>query len=280
MRAPAVADMFYPGDKEELNDLIRSCFMSKFGPGAMPGKKDKSIKAVIVPHAGFSYSGPCAAFAYKSIAESKDPDLFILLGPSHSGFISCVSLEDWKTPLGIVKNDKEFGKVFIKNSGLPQDEDAHANEHSIEVQLPFLQFVVDNPKICPIMITNNSDPKKIADAVNKTLEQTKKKAIIICSSDFTHLGSNYGYAPFKDDIKKKMYALDKEVIGFIKELDCNGLLNYIDKTGATICGKFPINVLLHVFKKADINVLKYYTSADITDSGYDMAVGYAALEFK
>lgn len=280
MRLPVVAGSFYPDDKEKLIDLIRSCFLSKFGPGKMPGKKEKGVSAVIVPHAGYFYSGPCAAFAYKAIAESVNPDLFVLLGPSHSSFISCVSLQDWMTPLGVVKADKDFGRKFIANSGLPQDGDAHKNEHSIEVQLPFLQFSVDNPLILPVMIAEGCDYSKVADALRKTIAETGKRVIVICSSDFTHLGSNYGFAPFSKRIKENMYALDAGAIDKIHAVNPEGFLDYIDKTKATICGRWPVAVLLRFLKKADVRLLKYYTSADITESDYDTAVGYASIEFR
>ena len=280
MRLPVVAGSFYPEDKEKLIDLIRSCFLSKFGPGHMPGKKEKGVSAVIVPHAGYFYSGPCAAFAYKAISESINPDLFVLLGPSHSGFMSCVSLQDWVTPMGVVKADRDFGRKFIANSGLLQDSDAHKNEHSIEVQLPFLQFIVDNPLILPVMIAENCDYKKVADALKKTVAETGKKIIIICSSDFTHLGSNYGFVPFHKRVKENMHALDAGAIDKIRAVSPEGFLDYIDKTKATICGRWPIAVLLHYLKKSDVRLLKYYTSADITESEYDTAVGYASIEFR
>lgn len=280
MRLPVVAGSFYPDDKEKLIDAIRSCFLSKFGPGHMPGKKEKGVSAVIVPHAGYFYSGPCASFAYKAVAESFNPDLFVILGPSHSGFMSCVSLQDWVTPIGVVKADKDFGRKFIANSGLLQDSEAHKNEHSIEVQLPFLQFIADNPVILPVMIAENCDYRRVADALKKTIAETGKKVIIICSSDFTHLGNSYGFVPFTKRVKENMYALDAGAIDKIRAVGPESFLDYIDKTKATVCGKNPIAVLLYFLKKADVRLLKYYTSADITESEYDTAVGYAAIEFK
>ena len=276
MRNPAVSSAFYPADPDSLKNTIKKCFLSAFGPGKLPEKGNKEIKGIIVPHAGYVYSGPCAAYCYKEIAESVPPDLFIILGLSHSGFSSCLSLEDWKTPLGTVKVDKEFGKLLVKN-GIPQDEQAHAAEHSIEVQIPFLQFILKDFKFIPIIVSGNY--KSVADAILKTLKQAKKKAIIITSSDFTHYGENYGYAPFTDDIKNNMYKLDKGAIEQIKKLDAQGFLDYIDKTGATICGRYPIACLLECIKPSKAELLKYYTSADISKSDYSMAVGYAALKF-
>ncbi|MBD3303572.1 AmmeMemoRadiSam system protein B, partial [Candidatus Woesearchaeota archaeon] len=204
MRNPVVSGVFYPADKESLKKQIKACFLSGFGPGKLPEKGSKELEGVIVPHAGYAFSGSCAAFAYKVVAESAGPDLFILLGPSHAGFGSCLSLEDWKTPLGIAEVDKDFAGLLVEN-GIPQDEQAHANEHSIEVQLPFLQFVFEDFKFVPVIVSE--DYKQAAGAILKSLKQSDKKAVFIASSDFTHYGREYGYVPFADNVKDNMYRL-------------------------------------------------------------------------
>jgi len=115
VRKPIVANQFYEGSFDALDKQISECFSSKFGPASLPNKKrDKNIFGIISPHAGYTFSGPCQAWAYKELAESTFPDLFILLGLSHSGFPSCVSLEDWETAFGIVKSDKEFIKKLMQ----------------------------------------------------------------------------------------------------------------------------------------------------------------------
>jgi hypothetical protein len=277
MRNPVVSGIFYPSDSEDLKQSIKDCFLSGFGPGKPPGKVINSVKGVIVPHAGFAYSGPCAAYAYKAVAEAVKPDLFILLGPSHSGFSSCLSLEDWKTPLGTAKVDKDFAGLLAKN-GLLQDEQAHANEHSLEVQIPFLQFILKDFKFVPIIVSE--DYLQVADVILKALEQSKKKVVFIASSDFTHYGRNYGYVPFSDAIKENMYLLDKKAIDQILKLNAKSFLDYIEKTRATICGKYPIACLLECVKPAKAELLKYYTSADISKSDYSVAVGYASVLFR
>ena len=282
VRKPIVADQFYEGSYDALDKQINECFLSKFGPGSLPDKKrEKNIFGIISPHAGYVFSGPCQAWAYKELAESKFPDLFILLGLSHSGFPSCVSLEDWETPFGVVKTDKEFVRKLMHNSALKQNEPAHNNEHSIEVQLPFLQFAsrdcTDKIRIAPVIVSE--DYKKIAGAIVKTIKETSKKVQVIASSDFTHYGMNYGYFPFSRNIKENMYKLDKEAIEHINKLDAYRFLSYIGKTGATICGKIPIAALIEIsslmgLKKAKL--LHYYTSGDIVND-YSSAVGYGAI---
>ncbi len=283
-RKPIVAGMFYESGFDELDKQINGCFESKFGPGALPVKKrEKSIFGIIAPHAGYQFSGPGAAWAYKEIAESKFADVYVILGLSHSGYRSCVSLEDWETPFGMVTVDKEFNRVLMANSGLKQNESANSQEHSIEVQLPFLQFAnrdnLNRLKIAPVIVSGDVDYAEIAKAIAKTIEQTRSKAIIIASSDFTHFGLNYGYFPFSDNIKEGMYALDKKAIDCIKKLDSKKFLYYIEKTGATICGKIPIATLIETTKllgAKSASLLHYYTSGDVIND-YNSAVGYAAI---
>ena len=284
-RQPIVDGQFYESNPDKLNNQIESCFKNSFGPGSLPSKtRNKKIIGVICPHAGYSFSGPCQAFSYKEIGESKIPELYILFGLSHSGFNSCISTEDWQTPLGIVKTDKDFGQKLSDISGLPIDEVAHQNEHSIEVQLPFLQFVnkTNNFKILPIIIGYDTNIEEVAQNIKKILDQTKKTYILIASSDFTHYGINYGFMPFSDNIKENMYKLDKEAIEHIKKLNSDKFLDYIEKTQATICGKYPIAALIETSrllgaKKAEL--LKYYTSGDIVKD-YRNAVGYASIVVK
>jgi len=284
MRKPIVSGMFYPDNFDDLSNQINDSFHSKFGPGSLPLKKrTKEIMGIIAPHAGYQFSGPGAAWAYKEIAESKLADIYILLGLSHSGFSSCISLEDWETPFGIVKVDQEFQKVLMANSTLKQNEEAHAQEHSIEVQLPFLQFTnkeyLKQLKIAPVIVSEDKDYKEIAKAISKTIEQTRKKAIIIASSDFTHYGINYGFFPLSDNIKENMYKLDNEAIEHIQKLDAQAFLDYIGNTGATICGKIPIAAAIASCKllgAKKAKLLHYYTSGDITRD-YSSAVGYGAI---
>jgi len=280
MRQPIVDGQFYESDSDELNNQIESCFKNSLGPKELPSKnRENKIIGVISPHAGYAYSGPCQAFSFKEIGEAKVPDLYIIFGISHSGFNSCISIQDWKTPLGIVKVDKEFGE---KLSSLPIDEVAHQNEHSIEVQLPFLQFVNknENLKILPVLIGPDADIKKIAQDIADLLKQTKKTCILIASSDFTHYGANYGFTPFSENIKEELYKLDKKAIDFIIKLDSDDFLDYAEKT--TICGKYAIFALIETAKLLGVKkaeLLKYYTSGDIVQD-YKNSVGYVSIVFK
>ncbi len=287
VRKPIVAGQFYEEDFDGLNKQIIECFESEKGPGALPINKRKGfVLGAVVPHAGYLFSGPCAAWSYKEIAESEFPDLFIIIGPNHSGMgRTSTILDDWETPFGIIKTDEEFGKKLINNSCIIEDATAHLHEHSIEVQLPFLQFVskdhLKDLRFVPITVGFDSNIKELASGIKKTIEESGKKVCVIASSDFTHYGFNYGYVPFSTNIKENMQKLDSDAIEFIKKLDSEGFLNYVKIKEATICGAVPIAILIELMKgKAEkVNLMHYYTSADIMGD-YNNAVGYASIVFR
>jgi hypothetical protein len=277
IRYPAVSGQFYSDDFSELTRQIERCFIK--GPGTLPGRrKNLQLRGVIAPHAGYDFSGPTASWAYREIAESSFPDVFIVLGTSHSGYKTCVSLSDWKTPLGIVKNDSEF----TKSLKIIDDEKAHLHEHSIEVQLPFLQFACkdkpENIRICPIMV---NDPNGVAEKIILSAKKQSKSVLIIASSDFTHYGQNYSYLPFVSNIKENLHKLDQSAIRKIMKLDIEGFKAHIEKTQATICGRSPITVLMEYMLKQGVKnsrLLNYTTSGDVLND-FSNAVGYAAISF-
>ena len=284
VRESIVAGTFYSGKFDHLEEQIVSCFNHKFGPGDLPLKKrTKKLKAIIVPHAGYAYSGPCAAWAYKEVAEAEFPDLFIIIGPSHSGYSSAISIEDWKTPFGLIKTDKEFALKLKENSDLKVNEKVHENEHSVEVQLPFLQFVnkdnMSKLRILPIVLTNDIDYKKLAKDFKKIIKEMKRKVIFIISSDFTHYGHNYAYVPFTLDVKERLKDMDEKAFEYITRLDSGGFADFINKTGATICGYLPILLLLEILEGTKGQVLLYYTSGALIGD-YKNSVSYASIIFR
>lgn len=277
IRYPIVSGQFYSDNFAALSKEIEQCFNK--GPGSMPGKrKNRQVHGIIAPHAGYSYSGSTAAWSYKEIAESEFPDVFVILGLSHSGHRTCVSLYDWETPFGIVQNDIEFSKALK----ITDDEKAHAGEHSIEVQLPFLQFAnrdrLKEIRICPIIVTN---PAGVAEKIRKTAQSQEKKIIVVASSDFTHYGPNYGFLPFVSNVKENLHNLDQVAVRKILRLDIEGFIDYIAKTGATICGQNPIIALMEYMRLVGMKnskLLHYTTSGDILKD-FTNAVGYASMSF-
>jgi AmmeMemoRadiSam system protein B len=284
MRESAFSGMFYEKDPVLLEKQIKTAFAGKMGPGALPiEKRAGKIAGVISPHAGYSYSGMCAAWAYKAIAEAEMPDVFIILGTGHTGFGSGISLEDWKTPFGIVKNDRELAKSIIEKGELLRNEDAHLEEHSIEVQLPFLQFASrkeqEKLRIVPVVVSEDINYREAALQIKNSILESGKSACIIASSDFTHYGPNYGFLPFFDNAKENIKKIDFAAIDRIIRADADGFIGYVERTGATICGALSIAVMMLSagFKKAEM--LQYYTSGELTGD-YKNSVSYASMTFR
>ena len=271
MRKPIVAGSFYPDDKKELEKAVTR-YLSK---------KKENIQAVIAPHAGYIYSGKLAGDVIGRIIDKKD---FIILGVNHSGLGSKVSfsLSDFETPLSIVKNNKALTEKImqkLKKQKLDANisEEAHNHEHSIEVQLPFLQKSQKKFEIIPILFQGLSyeDCKKIAEVLAEFVDNN---VCVLVSSDFTHFGRSYGFIPFANNVKDNLYKLDNEVIFEIIKLDSKGVFDKAIKT--TICGLYGITIITEIakIKKMKPKLLDYYTSGDITKD-YTNAVGYAGIIF-
>jgi len=296
MRKAIVAGRFYLSEASALNGQIESCFLGKYGPGNLPRAFPVHEKkyAIVVPHAGYSYSGQCAAWAYKALVEVKKSDLpetLVIIGPNHSGYgkaVFSLSLENFETPLGLAENDEKFGKQLIEESSplVQEDELAHKHEHSLEIQIPFLQFAYKmmkkDFKIVPIVVStiDYSQCAEIAKVIAKIAKEQKKKICVIASSDMTHYGISYGFVPFTRDVKQNLYALDKEMINKMTKMDSKQFHELAIKS--TVCGLAPIVIAIESSKllgAKKAQLLKYYTSGDILND-YNNAVGYASVVFE
>jgi hypothetical protein len=272
MRYPAVAGAFYASGEEQLRKEVEKCFSKGAGLPKLGNKK--SLLATVSPHAGYVYSGWVASYAYKEIAENySQPLTFIILGPNHTGRGSGVALsqEDWETPLGVVENDTELGKLIQKNSRIVDfDEVAHEAEHSIEVQLPFLQFLYKDFKIVPICIGlgDYETANDTARSILKASQETKRDMLVIASSDFTH---------FEDAQSAK--EKDELAIEAIKKLDARLFLNEVEMNNISICGYAPIMVAM-IYSQLkggkEAKVLKYANSGDVTKD-YHEVVAYCSI---
>ena len=276
IRKPAVAGSFYAGDSKSLNRQIENCFSHKIGPGEIPlvnPKKENNIIGLISPHAGYMYSGPVAANGFYKIALDGKPNTIIILGPNHRGFgenISIMVEGSWGTPLGELEIDTEIAENILKNSKtIKMDKKAHQFEHSIEVQLPFIQYIFGkNIKFIPICMTRQDINTDIEIAQSICSSVVDKNILIIASSDFTH------YEP-----QKYAETVDKQAINAILEFNPKKLYDMIYRQNLTMCGPGPITVMLIVCetlgaKKAEL--LKYATSGDVSGM-YDQVVGYASI---
>jgi len=290
-RPPYVAGAFYPRNLVELIKTIKKCFLDKnFGPGDLPSSEKREIEIIggISPHAGYVYSGPCAAHLYKILGEAKlDNPTIVILGTNHSGMGYPVSMHVnrfWKTPMGIVETDREFGKLLLDTELVVEDATAHNWEHSIEVQLPFLQFVFQEEfKIVPIVVSHIplETMKEIGKKIYELSKDYDRKVIVIASSDFTHHGYQYGYVLFKSNQRENVTKLDRSYIDDIVSLNIDSFLNKIKKFNGTVCGYNSIGILIEYARQYNSRgkLLKYYNSADITGDE-SLIVGYASISFE
>lgn len=276
LRRPAVAGSFYDDDSKSLNIQIEKCFLHKIGPGKIPSTVlagERKIVGLISPHAGYMYSGPVAAHGFYKIALDGKPDTIIILGPNHRGFGADISIMingKWETPLGELEIDKDIAENILNNSKIIKvDNKAHQSEHSIEVQLPFIQYIFGtNVKIIPICMTRQDINTDIEIARSICSSVVNKNILIIASSDFTH------YEP-----QEYAQNVDKQAINAILEFDPKKLYDIIYRQNLTMCGPGPITTMLITCKSLGakkVELIKYATSGDITGV-YNQVVGYASL---
>ena len=263
--------MFYAGTARELEEQIEWCYKHALGPGAIPrvnSKGPREIVAIIAPHAGYYYSGPVAAHAYKELAEDGIFDTAVILGPNHTGYGYPVSLwvgAGWNTPLGDVEINKKLAQKLL-GEVIKADETAHIHEHSIEVQLPWLQHLYKKVKIVPI--TMLAQDIGTARTVGKAIAQAGDNLIIIASSDFTH------YEPHSVAMEK-----DGSVIEAIVALDEEELYKRCESLDCTMCGYGPVASAIVAAKEMEAkraSLLKYATSGD-TSGDFSRVVGYGSI---
>ena len=273
-REPAVAGMFYAGSGPELEGQIERCYRHELGPGSVPrlnSRGPREITAVVVPHAGYLYSGPVAAHAFKELAEDGLPDTAIILGPNHTGYGYPVSMwtgGGWNTPLGTVDVDQELTRELL-GGVIGADEAAHLHEHSIEVQLPWLQHLCRGVKIVPIAML--AQDLETARTVGRAISAVGGNAIIIASSDFTH------YEPYAVAAEN-----DSSLIEAVVALDEEELYRRCERLDCTMCGYGPVAsaiVATKEMKAGRASLLKYATSGD-TSGDFSRVVGYASIALR
>lgn len=281
IRKPAVAGAFYPADPEVLIKTIENCFLDDFGVGKIPdmGKFDGVDYPinVMVPHAGYRYSGAVASHSYCKLVQNGFPEVFIILSPNHTGFGSEISVFNegqWDTPLGSVEVDSEFADALISKSDIAvADFSAHIREHSIEVQLPFLQYFSSDFKIVPITIgsQNFSTSSDLAKAIFEAGNELNKSYCVIASTDLSHFNN-----------QEKANKVDGFVLEDIAEMNEFKLFEEVIQYNITMCGYGPVMTTILVSKMSDKNaceILEYKTSGDVTGD-FTSVVGYASGIFK
>lgn len=263
IRKPAVAGQFYEGEAKRLKRQIEQYIE--------PQAKKEDVLGIMVPHAGYMFSGKVAGTVYSRI---NLPQTFIIIGPNHHGIgapVAIMSEGIWETPLGTVAIDREIAQKILTTSKIVQeDTTAHLYEHSLEVQIPFMQYLGGDFQIVPITLRdyNQKTCQNLGETISQAVKESKKKIIIVASSDMTHYESQQA-------AQKK----DKLLIEEILKLNPEGLLRAVEQYQVTMCGSGPTAVMLFACKnlgakKAGLTL--YNTSGDTTGD-YDAVVGYAGI---
>ena len=269
VREPAVAGTFYEGTAQRLQRQVEECV----GMNAAPETRETFIGSV-VPHAGLMYSGHVAAALYTSVAL---PRRFIILCPNHTGYGHFAAINRdgaWRTPLGEAAIDQALAEaVMHETSALRDDDTAHAREHSLEVQLPFLQYLQGDFTFVPICLGARRYElcEEIGNAVASVVSSSRETIGIIASSDFNH------YEDQTTTLRKDQMAIDA-----VLALDPARLWRTVDEQDISMCGFIPTTTMLIAATRLGATrarLVKHATSGDVSGD-YGHVVGYAAIAVK
>lgn len=263
-RKPAVAGYFYPGREDALNSVL-----DKLVDSERPKKK---AIGVIVPHAGFEYSGPVAGAVFSSV---QLPKIFVILGPNHRQVRSRIAIVKegaWQTPLGEVPIDSGLANALAARSDLiNEDIDAHEHEHSLEVQLPFIQYFRKDFSIVPISIsyqTSFEELEELGHIISEAIQSRGETVLIVASTDMSHYVS-----------QREAEAKDRLAIEEIKRLNAQGLYDVVSREHISMCGYQPTTSTIVASRDlgaAQAELVKYQTSGEVTRN-FNEVVGYAGF---
>jgi AmmeMemoRadiSam system protein B len=275
-----LAGTWYPGDAGELRDQVDAWLQESAGKTAGGSR----LRGVIVPHAGYRYSGRAAAAAYACLCGATYTRA-VIIAPSHAAAFRGVALLDvdaFGTPLGEIVVDRDAVAALAQAPLCAERAAAYRDEHSLEIQLPFLQRTVPGVPVVPALVGSLAadDYATVAAALATAVDD---RTLFVVSSDFVHYGWRFGYLPFPAagpvQVAAALRTLDRGAIDRVCAGDAAGFSAYIEDTGATICGRAPITVFLTLHRRRTPGtLLAYYTSLDVTGD-YEHSVSYASIGF-
>lgn len=269
-----IAGSWYPGDPAKLAAIVDSYL--KPCP-----KPEKPCNVLVAPHAGYAYSGPTAGYAYGTV-DGKSIRRVILLAPSHRYAIrdlAVVPMADAvSTPLGTIPLETGLRDALLDSPFFRGDDGVHRAEHSTQIQYPFLQRVLGEFKLLPVIVGQLS--ATAADRLAETLKpHLTNDTLLVVSSDFIHYGADFDYEPFPEDTEAKTRALNLDAADAICKRDIQRFERLMNETGATICGREPIRAAMRMLPEGVTGtMLRYATSAD-GDRNFSRFVCYCSIGF-
>ncbi|HOK08716.1 MAG TPA: AmmeMemoRadiSam system protein B [Candidatus Hydrogenedens sp.] len=270
-----IAGQWYDASPEKLKQQISELF----------NKADvepiKSVIGLILPHAGYAYSGLTACKGIKATEKSLYSRI-IILGTSHraplENIISVPSVDFYETPLGQIPLDVDTIQELKKFPYFKEFPLAQRGEHSVEIELPLLQYLKKDFKLIPLICgrLDIETTEKVAQILQNYIDE---KTLVIASSDFTHYGPNYNYVPFSENIPENLKKLDMGAYQYIEKRDVKGFYEYIKQTGITICGPYGIGVLMYLLpENTQAKLVEYKQSGEIVND-YQNSVSYFSIAF-
>jgi AmmeMemoRadiSam system protein B/AmmeMemoRadiSam system protein A len=267
-----LAGTWYPESEDDLGRMIDTMLKQT------EEKISPPVRALILPHAGYRYSGLVAAWGVRQAMKSKI-DRVVVIGPSHRYPLGdAVSVPDhthYSTPLGEVPLDTDMIDALMRSSCVVSVPDAHIDEHSVQIEIPILQRALGAFKLVPI-VTGTLSMKNAEQLGKEILGLIDDRTLVVASTDFTHYGPNYGYVPFKTNVAKQLRELDMKVFGRVQEKKLGPYYDCLLKTGATVCGRCPVAVLMSMLKAdSRVHLVKYDTSGRMTGN-FTNSVSYVS----
>ena len=287
-RQPVVSGQFYPAGREACLAEVRQCIEDAHLPETLP----ESIHAGIVPHAGWTFSGSTAAGVFAAVRQCHDRvDTFVVCGAAHGYFGSQPVIDDhdaWQTPLGEIEIDRDLAANLVEAKTVEANTSAHRQEHSIEVQVPFIQHVFPEARIVPILVPPTLSALALGEALGEIMSHAAQRIVCIGSTDLTHYGPRYGFIPKGAGAAGLQWAAevnDRRFIDLALELDPERLLSEaIDRGNACGPGAAAVAIAAARTLGATKGLLLAYTNSNEVmvrrmGSASDDCVGYAAIVF-
>jgi len=274
---PAVAGSWYPAERAELAEVVDSLL-----PEDNAGSEVRP-NALIAPHAGYMYSGAVAGAVFARLKTARYKRV-ILIGPSHYESFTGAAMPSsaiYRTPLGDMPIDRDAIDRLATHANLRVEQSPFVPEHCLEAELPFLQRVLGPAiELLPILL-GNADQGRTNHVISEALrDEMTPDDLLVVSSDFVHYGSRFGYVPFEHDIPAGIKKIDTGAIEHIVGLDRSGFKEHVSQTGATICGRDAIDLLLRLLPAGTRGTLVTYDTSSTVTGSWDHSVSYAGLVFE